>query len=195
MSDTTSRPVGGPPKRAAKAPASSLIKRNRSQPSFPSAAEAEVSAVETDRPETAQLDQADETITPAAFLDRPDAPVSPPSTVAPVGEEPTTEPAVTESAATAQPTAVAPVQPAAPAVSNAEQDALVNTTFRVRRSSKKAFDAAFLAAKLHEGWPSAEAYFQDLLERETKRIQDDYNNGQPFPIREKALPRGRPIGS
>ena len=195
MSDTSSRRVGGPPKRAAKAPASSLIKRNRPQPSLPATSDTE--AVPADQlqsaPSAPSAEQpAGESSTPGTLLDRPDPIISAPSTVAPV--EPAAEVRAPEPTVSVQPVvteAVAVTAPSAPV----QEDTLVNTTFRVRRSAKKAFDAAFIAAKLHEGWPSAEAYFQDLLERETKRIQDSYNNGQPFPIREKALPRGRPIGS
>ncbi len=192
MSDTSSRPVGGPPKRAAKAPASSLIKRNRPQPSFPSATENEAQAVvETPAPERVQAETSADAITPDAFLERPSVATSPQPDAAPAGVQqvaaPTVEPPdVTQE----QPQAAAPVRTSAD-----DEDSLVNTTFRLRRSVKHAFNAAFLSAKLHEGWPSAEAYFQDMIERETKRIEDAYNNGQPFPIRDKALPRGRPLGS
>lgn len=196
MSETTSRPVGGPPRRPAKttAPASSLLKRNRPQPAFPSAGESDESSPAT---EDTSVDQAsaseapavaatssspivDEPIAPTVFPDRPDVPEAPATATQPVVSP-----------------VVAPRVEAAPAASVVPEqaDPLVNATFRVRKSSKKAFDAAFLAAKLHEGWPSAETFFQDLLERETRRIEQEYNNGQPFPVREKALPRGRPITS
>lgn len=194
MSDISSRPVGGPPKRATKAPASSLLKKNRPQSSFASSAAAEPEQTSTVAAsvETAPSEAVGESMTPEAFLDRPDAAVSA-TAAAPVAvEHRVSEVRAPEPAAAVQPVAV---EALAPPSQPAQEDALVNTTFRVRRSSKKAFDAAFIAAKLHEGWPSAEAYFQDLLERETKRIQDSYNNGQPFPLRDKALPRGRPIGS
>lgn len=196
MSETTSRPVGGPPRRPAKttAPASSLLKRNRPQPAFPSAGESDepnpatedTSVDKANTPEAAAIEVTisspivDEPIAPTAFPDRPD--VRETNTAA-------TEPVVSP---VAEPRTEA--GPAAPVVPE-QVDPLVNATFRVRKSSKKAFDAAFLAAKLHEGWPSAETFFQDLLERETRRIEQEYNNGQPFPVREKALPRGRPITS
>ncbi|MFF2053668.1 hypothetical protein ACFVU2_18845 [Leifsonia sp. NPDC058194] len=205
-SEPSSRPVGGPPpRRAAKpAPASSLIKRNRPQPSF---AAAEEVATEAPVTETSPVPSADvesgtalqdarnvePAIAPVAFLDHPEAATAA-STAAPDAgptvEPPTVAPSVAQAAPVVDP---APPVSVAPRVE--EGDPLVNATFRVRRSSKKAFDAAFLAAKLHEGWPSAEAFFQDLLERETRRIEQAYNDGQPFPVREKALPRGRPIGS
>lgn len=196
MSETTSRPVGGPPRRPAKttAPASSLLKRNRPQPAFPSAGESDepnpaAEGPSVDRasaPEAAALKATSsspivgEPIDPTAFPDRPDI-----REANAAATEPVVSPVADPRTEAVPPATVVPEQ----------ADPLVNATFRVRKSSKKAFDAAFLAAKLHEGWPSAETFFQDLLERETRRIEQEYNNGQPFPVREKALPRGRPITS
>jgi len=72
-------------------------------------------------------------------------------------------------------------------------DDIVKVTFEIRRSDRDAFNDAFAAASLHEGYTTPKDILVDIYVGETKRLQDAYNGGQPFPKRMKQAPRGRPI--
>jgi len=72
-------------------------------------------------------------------------------------------------------------------------DDIVKVTFEIRRGDRDAFNDAFAAASLHEGYTTPKDILVDIYLGETKRLQDTYNGGQPFPKRMKQAPRGRPI--
>lgn len=72
-------------------------------------------------------------------------------------------------------------------------DDIVKVTFEIRRGDRDAFNDAFAAASLHEGYTTPKDILVDIYVGETKRLQDTYNGGQPFPKRMKQAPRGRPI--
>jgi hypothetical protein len=72
-------------------------------------------------------------------------------------------------------------------------DDIVKVTFEIRRGDRDAFNDAFAAASLHEGYTTPKDILVDIYVGETKRLQDTYNDGQPFPKRMKQAPRGRPI--
>ncbi|MGW8431218.1 hypothetical protein ACWGJ9_08840 [Curtobacterium citreum] len=72
-------------------------------------------------------------------------------------------------------------------------DDIVKVTFEIRRGDRDAFNDAFAAASLNEGWLTPKELLNDIYNAETKRLQDTYNGGQPFPRRTKQAPRGRPI--
>jgi hypothetical protein len=72
-------------------------------------------------------------------------------------------------------------------------DDVVKVTFEIRRGDRDAFNNAFAAASLHEGYTTPKDILVDIYVGETKRLQDAYNGGEPFPKRLKQAPRGRPI--
>jgi hypothetical protein len=72
-------------------------------------------------------------------------------------------------------------------------DDIIKVTFEVRRGDRDAFNAAFGAASFNEGYVTPKELLQVIYTRETKRIEDQYNNGEPFPRRRRQAPRGRPI--
>jgi hypothetical protein len=74
-------------------------------------------------------------------------------------------------------------------------DDIVKVTFEIRMGDREAFNAAHAAAKLFEGYPFPKDLIVAIYNAETKRLQDQYNNGQPFPRSGKRAPRGRPIQS
>lgn len=173
MSDVGERKVSGPPPRARKPEQgrSRLVKANRDAAQ---AAEQEMA------PAPAVVSEAS-----AATAATPEAQSLPPAPA----QEPGTDAVV---AAPSESLSVpAPASPTPPAA--ADPNKLVNATYRVPADLKKRLNSAISAVKTFEGWTSAEEYVQDLFERDIKRIQDEYNNGEPFPLRTKAMPRGRSI--
>ncbi|WP_156364217.1 ParB family protein [Curtobacterium sp. Leaf261] len=72
-------------------------------------------------------------------------------------------------------------------------DDIVKVTFEVRRGDRDKFNNAFAAAMLNEGYVTPKDILVRIYMDETKRLEDTYNNGQPFPQRQKQAPRGRPI--
>ncbi|WIE80869.1 hypothetical protein [Curtobacterium sp. MCSS17_016] len=69
----------------------------------------------------------------------------------------------------------------------------MKVTFEIRRGDRDAFNNAFAAAALHEGYSTPKDIIVDIYVAETRRLQDTYNGGEPFPQRSKQAPRGRPI--
>lgn len=69
-------------------------------------------------------------------------------------------------------------------------DDIIKVTFDVRRGDRDAFNAAVTAAMLFEGYANAGEFLQTLYNRETQRLQNEYNNGRPFEKRTKRLPAG-----
>lgn len=72
-------------------------------------------------------------------------------------------------------------------------DDIVKVTFEVRRGDRDKFNNAFAAAMLNEGYITPKDILVRIYTDETKRLEDTYNHGQPFPQRQKQAPRGRPI--
>ena len=72
-------------------------------------------------------------------------------------------------------------------------DDIVKVTFEVRRGERDKFNNAFAAAMLNEGYVTPKDILVRIYMEETKRLEDTYNHGQPFPQRQKQAPRGRPI--
>lgn len=134
------------------------------------------------------------TDTPAVSFREPDQPASAPTSTAPVLPEQAPE--------TASQQHVPPVaaEPSTPYTRRrygdsgaTHPDDIVKVTFEIRRGDRDAFNNAFPVAALNEGYRTPKDVLVDLYLGETKRLQDQYNGGQPFPERSKQAPRGRPI--
>lgn len=175
MSDLSERKVSGPPPRTRKADQapSRLLKANR---------------------DAAQAAQPQETqVAPTAAEPLHEAAPVPESSTVQAGR--TAEPSDVALAAPSRDATEVPTPATAstvPPTAN-QTKKLVNATYRVPAELKQRLNSAISAVKTFEGWTSAEEYVQDLFERDIQRIQDEYNNGEPFPLRTKAMPRGRSI--
>ncbi len=55
--------------------------------------------------------------------------------------------------------------------------------------------AAVVAAMHFEGHQGMSAYLKSLIVKDAERLEQLYNNGEPFPPVQKGHLRGRPIGS
>ncbi|GAA4682173.1 hypothetical protein GCM10025780_29450 [Frondihabitans cladoniiphilus] len=73
-------------------------------------------------------------------------------------------------------------------------DDLVKFTFDLRREDRDAFRAAFGAARAFEGVSSLRELGMQLIINETRRLEDEYNNGQRFDGGRKGLARGDQSG-
>lgn len=178
MSDPIApRQVGGPPRRV-KSTGSSLVKGNRERGSGTRPVE--------DLPVVPDPERPVEDASPA-FVAAPEQPATP----GPHAEPLATEKPAADSVAQPQATPATPVAASVAPAPNPNK--LVNATYRVPAELKQRLNSAISAAKTFEGWTSAEELVQDLFQREIARIESTYNDGQPFPIRTKAMPRGRSI--
>jgi hypothetical protein len=113
--------------------------------------------------------------------------------------EPTTEPSRFVAPTVAEPARSKPSTPYTRRLRESSEDLtdddIVKVTFEIRKGDREAFNAAHAAAKLFEGYPFPKDLIVAIYNAETKRLQDQYNNGQPFPRSGKKAPRGRPIQS
>lgn len=79
------------------------------------------------------------------------------------------------------------------APSTESPDDIVKVTFEIRRGDRDAFNAAFGAANMKEGYVTPKDLLQDIYMNETRRLEIAYNDGQPFPRRNRGAVRGRPF--
>lgn len=136
------------------------------------------------------------TATPPVTFPEPEQPPQAPTGTSPVTADPEPVAVPQQQAPTPEPTP----GPTTPYTrrrygDSGEQnpDDIVKVTFEIRRGDRDAFNDAFAAASFHEGYTTPKDILVDLYVREAKRLQDTYNDGQPFPKRMKQAPRGRPI--
>lgn len=136
------------------------------------------------------------TATPPVTFQEPEQPPQAPTGTSPVTADPEPVAVPQQQAPTPEPTPgpTTPYTRRRYGDSGEENpDDIVKVTFEIRRGDRDAFNDAFAAASLHEGYTTPKDILVDLYVRETKRLQDTYNGGQPFPKRMKQAPRGRPI--
>ncbi|MBF4616203.1 hypothetical protein [Curtobacterium sp. VKM Ac-1376] len=216
MSDTTRREIPAPPRR--NAGASSLLKANRNPRVEPAqdekpAPEERTVAPPPPLPARQQPQQVETPANTGVSMTVPaavqDSAANPAPAVSPTESLPAVEPAMPSQAETEQPAAEARAvgesaasKPSTPyarrrgeASEDLTDDDIVKVTFEIRKGDREAFNAAHAAAKLFEGYPFPKDLIVAIYNAETKRLQDEYNNGQPFPRSGKKAPRGRPIQS
>lgn len=81
-------------------------------------------------------------------------------------------------------------------VTDEADDVLMSRTFQFRESLIRRAETAVLRTGGLEGGPrSMKALLNDALERELRRLEDEYNDGAPFPPNRGRFRTGRPIGS
>ncbi|GAA4266618.1 hypothetical protein [Frondihabitans peucedani] len=199
MSDTSNRSIGAPPPIRRSGGAASLIRENR--PIQPAEAP-EVSGEATPErsitgPPPAPRIAVQQTIASAPEPDLKQA-VAPEPAIPVTEDAPSAAPAASIAPSLPATTATAPASTpwtrkkgAAPAVES--PDDIIKVTFEIRRGDRDAFNAAFAMASAREFYTSPKEILQRIYNAETKRIEDAYNDGQPFPLRKKQAPRGTPI--
>lgn len=203
MSDKPNRTLSGPPPQVGPetptpAPASSLLRSQRllaPPPASPVREATQAAVKQTDETTATPADARESAIaageeasrdsTPAPLLD-----VSEEASTLPVG--PADTPAAFKTVVTAAESAQAEERRrrrnADPRGTN--PDDIIKVTFDVRRGDRDAFNAAVTAAVLFEGYANAGEFLQTLYNRETERLQNEYNGGRPFEKRTKRLPAG-----
>jgi hypothetical protein len=199
MSDTSNRSIGAPPPIRRGGGAASLIRENRP-------AQAEDALEEpvdlapgrsiTGPPPVPRI-SAQQTI---ASAPAPDPQQAENAVLARPVPEQTAPPANFNSAIPTVDTPLAPTSTpytrrrgATPSGENPND--IIKVTFEIRRGDRDAFNAAFPMAQLREGYESPKDLLQTIYNAETRRLEETYNDGQPFPLRKRQLPRGRPIQS
>lgn len=215
MSEPSGREIPAPPRR--NAGASTLLRANRkprvtAEEGHPSAGERTV-APPPPRParqrpqQTASPAQEEPDLSTLAVVEeRPSEPTpvvaetkNPTVTQSGTVSESAPEPAGALAPTVAEPARSRPSTPYTRRLGEASEDLtdddIVKVTFEIRKGDREAFNAAHAAAKLFEGYPFPKDLIVAIYNAETKRLQDQYNNGQPFPRSGKKAPRGRPIQS
>lgn len=215
MSDTTGREIPAPPRR--NAGAATLLRSNRNarvtEPDARPAVGERTVSPPPPRPRQQQPQQVDSPkaeefvsdVAPATTETRTEEPAS---ATAVTPNAPVIEPALdaepsqrsgSRTTTDAQPPVFNPSTPYARRRGEASEDLtdddIVKVTFEIRKGDREAFNAAHAAAKLFEGYPFPKDLIVAIYNAETKRLQDQYNGGQPFPRSGKKAPRGRPIQS
>ena len=77
-----------------------------------------------------------------------------------------------------------------------EDRAKEQTSLQLRRALKRRAQTAVLRTGGYEnGYRSFAALVEGALERELERLQNEFNDGQPFPENEGGFRIGRPMGS
>ncbi|MBF4595688.1 hypothetical protein ITJ58_18150 [Curtobacterium flaccumfaciens] len=216
MSEPSGREIPAPPRRHAGA--STLLRANRTprvtaEAEQPSAGERDVAPPPPrparQRPQQQMTSPAPEEAdlsTLAAVKERSSEPTpvvaetkNPPATESGTVSESATEPAGAVAPTVAEPARSRPSTPYTRRLGEASEDLtdddIVKVTFEIRKGDREAFNAAHAAAKLFEGYPFPKDLIVAIYNAETKRLQDQYNNGNPFPRSGKKAPRGRPIQS
>ena len=215
MSEASGREIPAPPRR--NAGASTLLRANRNPrvtaeeeqpfaeertvaPPPPRPARQRAQEMASPAPEGADLS------TRVAGQERSSEPTpvvaetkNPPVTESGTVSESETEPAGAVAPEVAEPARFRPSTPYTRRLGEASKDLtdddIVKVTFEIRKGDREAFNAAHAAAKLFEGYPFPKDLIVAIYNAETKRLQDQYNNGHPFPRSGKKAPRGRPIQS
>lgn len=202
MSDA-GRTISGPPSRPnSGGGAGSLLRANRTAQQQVEVPAASSRAVSPPPPAPRRAVQQTIASAPDSGVEDPVTTVEPSEMPAVTLREPE-QPAIAQEESTPaaapqqQPTTQGPTTPytrrryGAPGEEN--PDDIVKVTFEIRRGDRDAFNDAFAAASLHEGYTTPKDILVDIYVGETKRLQDTYNAGEPFPKRMKQAPRGRPI--
>lgn len=199
MSDPSNRSIGGPPPIRRSGGAASLIRENR--PTQPDEASEVAEEATPERsisgPPPAPRVTLQQTIASAPEPDREQAesvePAIPITQYVPL----VAPPAPVEQAL---PVSLAPAPASTPytrkkgaAPATESPDDIIKVTFEIRRGDRDAFNAAFAMASAREFYTSPKEILQRIYNAETKRLEDAYNDGQPFPLRKKQAPRGTPI--
>nr|WP_225668940.1 hypothetical protein [Arthrobacter sp. 260] len=124
-----------------------------------------------------------------------------PAVVTPVPQSPAavqssaTEPAAATPAVVAEAAAAAapPTEVVAPPATKSPEDKPVKDSFYHSKESHRRLRSTYLETRHLTKYKSLSDFISSLIDQECTRLEELYNNGEPFSTDPNEMPRGRPV--